>query len=154
VHHVDPVTILSFSRLKCVPLPTPAEEKLSLPGLAFAALTKSPRLFQPDSGAAISTFGPAAEQREIDEVAHRVVAHVLVDAGVGGMRGGIREQGVAVRVRAQHELGAYRAAGAGAVLDHHRLAPHLLQLRRHRTADDVGRAAGVNATTRRTGLFG
>ena len=53
-----PVAILSFSRLKCVPLPTPAEAKFSLPGLAFAAATKSGSAFQPDSGLAISTFGP------------------------------------------------------------------------------------------------
>ena len=31
--------------LKCVPLPMPAEAKLSLPGFAFAALTKSLELF-------------------------------------------------------------------------------------------------------------
>ena len=53
-----PVAILSFSRLKCVPLPMPAEAKLSLPGFAFAALTKSPSVFQPESGLVISTFGP------------------------------------------------------------------------------------------------
>ena len=43
-----------------MPLPTPAEEKFSVPGLAFAAATKSPSVFQPVSGATISTFGPPA----------------------------------------------------------------------------------------------
>jgi len=39
-----PAISLSFSRLKCVALPTPAEEKLSFPGFAFAAARKSAKL--------------------------------------------------------------------------------------------------------------
>jgi len=41
-----------------MPLPMPAEEKLSLPGLALAASTKSLSVFQPVSLPVMSTFGP------------------------------------------------------------------------------------------------
>ena len=59
-----PVTSISFSRLRCVPLPSPAEEKLSSPGFAFAAATKSASVFQPDCVPTISTFGwPASGER-------------------------------------------------------------------------------------------
>ena len=52
-----PVASLSFSTLRCVPLPMPAEAKLSSPGFAFASATKSASVLQPDCGPTISTFG-------------------------------------------------------------------------------------------------
>jgi hypothetical protein len=55
-----PAISLSFSRLKCVPLPIPADAKLSWPGFALAAARKSGTVFMPDSGDTISTFGPPA----------------------------------------------------------------------------------------------
>ncbi len=49
-----PAIALSCSPAKCVPLPTPAEEKLSCPGLAFAAATSSPTERMPRDGDATS----------------------------------------------------------------------------------------------------
>ena len=43
------VLALSSSTPSCDRLPTPVEEKLNLPGLAFIALTSSPRLVMPES---------------------------------------------------------------------------------------------------------
>ena len=47
---------LNCSAAKCVPLPTPAEEKLSCPGLALATARKSFSVFTPSAGAATSTY--------------------------------------------------------------------------------------------------
>jgi hypothetical protein len=41
----------------CVALPTPTDEKLRAPGLAFAAATRSPTVLKPFAGATTSTFG-------------------------------------------------------------------------------------------------
>ena len=46
----------SISPAKWVPLPTPAEEKLSWPGLAFAAATSSATVFTPRDGGTTSTY--------------------------------------------------------------------------------------------------
>ena len=43
------VLALSSSTPSCDRLPTPVDEKLNLPGLAFIALTSSPRLLMPES---------------------------------------------------------------------------------------------------------
>jgi hypothetical protein len=51
-------------------------------------------------------------------------------------------------------VGAHRAAGAGAVLDHHRLAQRVGHLARQLARDQVVAAAGAEPTTRRIGLFG
>ncbi len=78
-----PVAILSFSRLKCVPLPMPAEAKLSLPGFAFAASTKSRERLPARVRADDQHVRPAAEQREVGEVLQRVVGQLGVDRRVG-----------------------------------------------------------------------
>src|SRR6516225_112122 len=45
------------SALIWTPLPTPAEAKLSEPGLALAAATRSPTVLKPRDGETTSTFG-------------------------------------------------------------------------------------------------
>ncbi len=52
------------------------------------------------------------------------------------------QQRIAVGRRARHELGADAAAGAGAVVDHHRLSERLADLIADDAADNVGIAAG------------
>src|ERR1043166_4235119 len=46
----------NISPAKCVPLPTHAEEKLSCPGFAFAAATRSETLLIPRDGGATRTY--------------------------------------------------------------------------------------------------
>ena len=45
------------SALRCVADPIPTDEKLKLPGLAFAAATKSPTVLKPREGVTTSTAG-------------------------------------------------------------------------------------------------
>jgi hypothetical protein len=52
-----PAASLNFSPLMCVPLPFPAEAKLSAPGFCFAAAMSSATVFMPAEGATTSTFG-------------------------------------------------------------------------------------------------
>ena len=47
---------LNCSAAKCEPLPTPADEKLRFPGLAFAAARKSFSVLAPSEGAATSKY--------------------------------------------------------------------------------------------------
>src|SRR6218665_2156365 len=53
-----------------------------------------------------------------------------------------QRHGVALGRRAGRGARADHAVGAGAVVDHHRLAPQLRQALRHQATDDVGAAAG------------
>ena len=132
----------------------PAEAKFSLPGFAFAAVDEVVERLQAGLGRGDQHVRPAAQQREVGEVLQRVVGQLGVDARVGDVRRGIGEQRVAVGRRVDHDLRADRAAGAGAVLGHHRLAPHLLQLGRDHAADDVGRAARRERDDQADGLVG
>ncbi len=73
----------------------------------------------------------------------RLVGEVLEDAVGDRVRAGIADQdGVAVRLGADHLGRADRAAAAGAVFHDGRLAPGGLQMRGEQPAHDVGRAAG------------
>jgi len=45
-----------ISAAKCVPLPTPAEEKFSVPGFVFAVSRRSFRELQPSEGETTSTY--------------------------------------------------------------------------------------------------
>ena len=78
--------------------------------------------------------------------ARRIEAQGLVEQRMGGERPGLRrEQRVAVGLGGGDIGGAERAAGAGSVLDDHRLAPALLQL----VGDDARREIGPAARRRR-----
>jgi hypothetical protein len=84
-----------------------------------------------------------ADQGNRHECLGRIVRNVLVQAHIVGDRAVRREQqAVAVRRRDRHRVAADVAAGAGPVLDHHRLLPVVLQLRGNDPAHHVDRAAG------------
>ena len=75
------------------------------------------------------------------EIGERVVAGVRVEARIHRVRHAGEEQRVAVRRGALHLLRGDVAARAGLVLDHHRLAERLGELRLHQARDQVGGAA-------------
>jgi hypothetical protein len=85
--------------------------------------------------------GLGDQQRHRREIADRVVAQRRIEELVGGKPWPDDEDGVAVGIGTGHHVGGDVAAGAGLVLDHHRLAPHLLQAVADQPRGDVSRAA-------------
>ena len=97
----------------------------------------------------------AGDERDRHEVLDRVVRHLRIERRVDRLRADrSHQQRVAVGRRLGDEVGAEVAAGAGLVLDDEGLAEGLAELGRERARQDVGRAAGANGTTMRTGLVG
>ena len=87
------------------------------------------------------------------EILLRIVAEVLVEADVDRERGAGRQQdGVAVGRGARDGVGRDAAAGAGAVLDHHRLLEDFLHLLGEDARHHVARAAGRKAEDQRDRL--
>ena len=84
-----------------------------------------------------------AGERDGREILQRIVAELGLHEGIDGERA-VRadEQRVAVGRRARHRFGADAAAGAAAVVDHHRLAERARDPFADQAADDVGIAAG------------
>ena len=82
------------------------------------------------------------EQRDRREILEGVVGNFRVQERIGGVAAGDDDQRVAVGRRLHQRLRGNHPAGAGAVLDHHRLAPlpgdHVAQ----RTGQDIDAAAG------------
>ena len=91
-----PAASLNFSPLMCVPLPLPAEAKLSAPGFCFAAATRSATVLMLVEGATTSTFGCPASGTISMKSLHRVVGQVRVDRRVVRVRRRMDEQRVAV----------------------------------------------------------
>jgi hypothetical protein len=94
-----------------------------------------------------------AHQRDVREVAQRVVAGLLVGGRVARVRvrhadvpdqrvARVQQQRVAVGRGAAHRFAADAAAGAGAVVDDHRLAQRLRQFLGDDAAEHVGEAPG------------
>ena len=87
--------------------------------------------------------GHIGEQRERGEILHAVERHGGEQSVVHGVHAhGVEQDGVAVGRRARDRAGADVAGGAGAVLDHDRLAHRLMQMLADDARQDVGRAAG------------
>ena len=86
-------------------------------------------------------IGLGDQQRHRREIADRIVTQRRIEEPVGGEPRPDDEDGVTVRIGTGDHLGGDVAAGAGLVLDHHRLAPHLLQPVADQPRGDVGRAA-------------
>jgi hypothetical protein len=77
------------------------------------------------------------------QVLQRVERHLRVEVRADDdLRVGAQEQGVAVGRRARSGFHRHVAVGAGAVVDHDRLAERLAQLRREDARERVGRPAG------------
>ena len=76
------------------------------------------------------------------EVLHRVVGHLLVQAGIRHQAGAGEEQGVAVGARARRDLRADVAVGAAAILDDEGLADALGERLREHAARGIDAAAG------------
>ena len=113
------------------------------PGLL---LTSATRLFT--SVAGIDGCTPSMRRRHADlrdrrEVAHRIVRHLAVEAGIDGVSGHRRhQQRVAVGSGFRDRVGADIAARARPVLHEELLAEQLRHPGAHDAGDDVGRAAG------------
>ena len=82
------------------------------------------------------------DQAHRREVLHRVVVDLRVQRRADGERRRDQHDGVAVGRRPRRRLGADVAAGAAAVLGHHRLAEARRQPLGDQPAEDVGAAAG------------
>jgi hypothetical protein len=86
-------------------------------------------------------LGWVISPRHRRKIADRIVAQLWIQELVGGHAGARDQDGVAIGIGMRHHLGGDVAAGAWLVLDHHRLAPHLLEAVADQTRGDVGRAA-------------
>ena len=136
-----PAASLNFSPLMCVPLPVPAEPKLSCPGFCLASAISSATVLMPGRGRDDQHVRLSGQRRDLDEVLGRIEGQVGIDRRVVGLRRGMHEQRVAVGRRLGDEGRADRSAGAGAVLDDHRLSPEFGKLLPERARQDVGGAA-------------
>src|SRR5262249_56016442 len=83
----------------------------------------------------------AADTCNRRDVANEIERELVIERGVDRMRAGDQEERVAVRRRPDDRLGADRAAGSGAVVDHERLAEPFLQPLRQRPRKNVAGAA-------------
>ncbi len=92
--------------------------------------------------------------RDGHDVGQRVVGQAA--EGRRGHREGVvqHHHGATVRARAGQRLGGERAAGAGAVLDHHGLAERGGEWRGEQPRDDVGRAAWRESLDEADGAVG
>jgi hypothetical protein len=88
--------------------------------------------------------GIVVDAGDRDDVARDVDGTLLIERHVDGMRAGDLEERVAVGGRARDRLQREIAAGAGPVVDDHRLAEPLRHCLTDEPRDDVGRAAGGN----------
>ena len=87
--------------------------------------------------------GHVGEQRQRGKILHAVERHGGEQSVVHGVHAhGVEQNGVAVGCRACDRAGTDVAGGAGAVLDHDRLAHRLVQMLADDARQDVGRSAG------------
>ena len=134
------LNISPATRLDELPLP-----KLSLPGLFFAPRRAGRRrVLYGESALHHQHLAALAEAGDRREVLHRVVGQLLVQVLVGGVRGvGGDQHRVAVgRGACAAACAAMHAAGAGLVVDHHRLLGLLGDRLAERARELVGGAAG------------
>ena len=88
--------------------------------------------------------GIVVDARDRDDVARDGDSALLIKRHVDGVRGGDKEERVAVGRRARDRLQRQIAAAARPVVDDHRLAEPLRQRLADQARNDVGRAAGGN----------
>ena len=120
--------------VRCGVEPLPCDPKVSLPGFFFAKRDQVGQRVQGEFRAHDDQIGDLRQHRDRHEIL-RPVGQPPVKALVHGERPGRRdEQGGAVALRLRGKFRRDIAAGAGAVLDHDRLAPFGREL--------IGRDAG------------
>ena len=140
-----PAVSLNSSPAMWMPVPTPAEAKFSLPGLALACAISSGMVLTGSVGIDHHDVGRACGAGDRRDVAQEVEAQLLIERVVDRVRRHPLQQRVAVRRRLHHRLGPDVAAGARPVLDQDRLAEPLGEPLRHQAGEDVGAAAGSEA---------
>ena len=92
-------------------------------------------------GAGHEEMGEAGERRDAREIARRVVGDAFDHARRHGVRGRQSKDCVAIGIRFGDRIGGDRAARAGPVFKHERLANTLGDLIEHEARDDVVGAA-------------
>ena len=137
-----PAVSFSSSPARCGRLPGPEEAKLSLPGCAFASATSSLQIAGLNVGGDHQHFRHGRDQRYRRQILQRVVGDGL-HAWVDGERAGTRDRdGVAIRRRLRHRIGADHAALPAAIVDHDRLFHQLRHALADHPRDDVIGPAG------------
>ena len=89
-----------------------------------------------------------AEHGHRNEIVHGIVGQRLVERDGGALRGGQQQERVAVGIGLGCRGGSDRAAGAGAVLDHERLADLPSHLIEHDARDGIAGVAGAHRAHR------
>ncbi len=134
---------LNISPAKWAVVPAPKEPNDSLPGWALASATSSLTLLAGTEGCASSTSGEVPRMPSRFEALDRVVGQRGLERRVDRERGvGTDQQRIAVRCGLSHVTGTDGGAGAGLVLDDHRLAELLRHGFGQNAAQGVGGAAG------------
>src|SRR5262249_42400802 len=86
--------------------------------------------------------GLATNSSDRRDVADKIETELVVERRVDHMRAGDQEERIAIRRCTYDRLGADSAASPRTVVDNEWLPKPLLQPVRHRTCEDVARAAG------------
>jgi hypothetical protein len=89
--------------------------------------------------------GQRGDHADRVEILHRIERRLRRCVRADGERHVAHQQRIAVGRTLRQRIGRDVARGAGAVLDHDRLAEPVLQLRAQHARDDVGRPAGGKA---------
>ena len=121
------------SALICTAEPTRATRKWTVSGLALAAATYSCTVLKPSRRRDDHHVRHAADRAHGHEVAHDVVGELRIERRRDGVRRGMHQHRVAVRLGLGDHRRAERAARAGAIL-HHDALP---ELRRHLLKNDA-----------------
>ena len=114
---------------------------MQLARLLFRQLDELAQVARRHSRVDAERHGAAGDLDHRTETLDRIEGQ-FVDGRIGAKRGGGEQQGVAIRGGLGDIVGADVAAGAGAVVGHHRLLPALAQTRAEDARQDVGTGAG------------
>ena len=135
-----PARFSSSSMARCADDPGPPEPKVISPGLLLRQRHQLGERARPEAPGHQQDRGRIGDPADLRQIAHRIIGQVRIEAGE--MKRGVGEQKrVAVRRRAHHHRGAGCAAGAAAILDHHRLAELLRELVGDEPRGDIGERA-------------
>ena len=109
---------------------------------ALRQLDQLPDVRRGNRGMNQQQIGAVRNQADRREIPDRIERELRIDADIDGLRSHRAEkQRVAVGRRARGEFRRDVAAGAGAIVDHHLLAPALAQPLAHHARENIGGAA-------------